>query len=193
MDQEQLTIIGLGNGDNYSDTLHSIGRDMVYLLGDKYGYAEEWGLKGSAKFKKGEINGHDVLFLISEGWMNSTGEDLKDFLICKNILLIQDEIAVPFGEVKLSHNKNSAGHNGVRSVIEALGDKNFMRIRVGIGGKANSLYDLVYMKMTEESKQILGELFENKIDPVIQCLATEGLEKATQLCNTKPIAMQTAG
>lgn len=131
-------IVGLGNsGEKYAKTRHNLGFRVVETW-----LAQNSLAKSSVNVPKleGEIVklGADILVLKPGSFMNRSGPEVKktvDFLKInlKEVLVVHDELDLFFGDVKLQFGRGSAGHNGVRSVIESLGTDEFHRLRVGIG------------------------------------------------------------
>ena len=131
-------IIGLGNPvGEYKGTRHNVASD--FLLGlfgaddfEKQGYLN--GLMTKVGFA-----GDDVFVLLPQTFMNLSGESVASIEGIKkvlenadDVLVVHDEIDIPFGEIKFSHNSGAGGHNGVSSIIEHLGTQKFSRLRIGV-------------------------------------------------------------
>ncbi len=139
-------IVGLGNpGEKYKYTRHNVGFmavDFILKDGDRFIDA-----KPSHEFKSEMYtvgNGQNrVVFLKPQTYMNDSGQALK--VICNfykmdfatDLLIIQDEADLPFGTVRLSKDSSSAGHNGIKSIIENLGTQDFHRLRIGVESRAS--------------------------------------------------------
>src|SRR3989344_2456920 len=135
-------IVGLGNpGTKYKDTWHNIGFITVDLMQKKH-------LTEFPKFKKSaklaaevsqEVISKDKIVLAKpQTYMNKSGEAISAiarFYKIKpaDVWVIHDDIDLPFGKIRISKNSSSAGHNGIKSVIEGLGTQEFVRFRIGIG------------------------------------------------------------
>ncbi len=133
-------IAGLGNpGDEYKHTRHNAGFLALDFLLNSNGLLQD---SPSHEFKS-EIytsgNGQEkVIFLKPQTYMNDSGQALK--LICnfykidlsKDLLVIADEVDLPFGSIRLTNSSSAAGHNGIKSLIENLGTQDFNRIRIGV-------------------------------------------------------------
>jgi PTH1 family peptidyl-tRNA hydrolase len=131
-------IFGLGNpGHSYERSRHSIGRAFLFFFQKEKNFSpwKENAKKGGA-FSAGSFKGENVELLVSDEFMNKSGATVKKFLknisSAKNLIVIHDEIDLPFGTVKAVYNRGSGGHKGVESVDRALKTKNYFRIRVGI-------------------------------------------------------------
>jgi len=130
-------VVGLGNpGDRYEETRHNIGRRLVSRFAG--GFSLRFQERFSSRFAPGEFKGEKLLFLLPETYMNRSGEAVSEAvrfykIRLEELLVVHDDLDLMLGRVKLDFNAGSAGHNGVASVIEKLGDKRFSRIRLGIG------------------------------------------------------------
>lgn len=131
--------IGIGNPDEkYKDTRHNVGFMMVDYVAKKNDFGElEMNKKLNALIAKGKLDGNSVILAKPQTYVNKTGEaaaKLKNFYKIKpeKILVIQDDLDIPFGNTKISFDKNSGGHRGVESIIRALKTKKFYRLRIGL-------------------------------------------------------------
>jgi PTH1 family peptidyl-tRNA hydrolase len=134
---------GLGNpGDMYVGTRHNVGRDFLLSLARAAGFGE-WNRDkyAGALITSGhisrELGSPQALFVLPETYMNRSGDAIrkcasKHNIPFDNIVLIHDDIDLPIGAVRVSKGRGSGGHNGVQSVINALGTKHFVRVRIGI-------------------------------------------------------------
>ncbi len=124
-------IIGLGNpGDKYKNSRHNVG----FILLDKV-------LSGDFNYDKyadAEIsNGEYGIFVKPQTFMNNSGTSVKylsekNNINSENIIVIHDDIDLPFGNIRIVFGSGAGGHNGVKSISENLGTNNFIRIKVGI-------------------------------------------------------------
>jgi len=130
-------IVGLGNpGKKYQNTRHNAGWQAVDFLLEK---KENWRKNKSANcfyFKKifGEIETEIIKPLT---YMNESGKSVAYFqkkqgLKPEQIVVIHDDFDLPLGTIRIAQNRSAAGHNGVKSIIEKLGTKEFIRIRIGV-------------------------------------------------------------
>lgn len=130
-------IIGLGNpGATYQKTRHNLGFRVVEAL------AKELGLKFTAQKKLfAEIaKGPSLILAKPQTFMNESGKAFQKLLTTynlqlTNLIVVHDEIDLPFGKIRLSANAGSAGHQGVASIINAAG-RDFTRLRIGIDNRA---------------------------------------------------------
>lgn len=133
-----MLIVGLGNpGAEYEKTRHNVGFRVVEMLAAnigvsvcRKGYKSLWG--------KGKINNKDIFLAKPQTFVNLSGESVLALLKGLNIdlaslLIVHDDLDLPFGEVRVKKSGGSGGHNGLRSIINILGTGDFGRIRIGIG------------------------------------------------------------
>jgi PTH1 family peptidyl-tRNA hydrolase len=133
-------IVGLGNpGERYKNNRHNAGFLAVeYLLKDGFMTA-----KSSHEFKSDIFSwisedGEKIIFVKPQTYMNDSGQALK--VICNfykmnlatDLLVIHDEVDLPFGDIRTTSSSSSAGHNGVQSIIDNIGTQDFQRIRIGV-------------------------------------------------------------
>ena len=136
-------IIGLGNPDQeYQDTRHNIGFTVIDHIAKKNNCDSfELNKKTSSLVLKCKIEKTTVILAKPQTYVNKTGEaalKLKNFYKIKpeDIIVIHDDLDIPFGNVKVSFDKNSGGHKGIESVMKALKTKKFFRLRIGLAKPA---------------------------------------------------------
>lgn len=159
-------IVGLGNpGKQYKNTRHNVG----FLLLDEFAKSipydvNEWELskKFNAQVCGFHVNGEKIVLAKPMTYMNHSGQSvglIANFykIQDRDIIVVHDDKDIPLGEYKIQSDRGHAGHNGIRSIIETLGTKNFARIRVGIASSNEK-------KMKSMGKFVLGKfgLFEKK-------------------------------
>ena len=124
---------------------------------------------------KGKINDGEVTFLYPETFMNHSGLAVKKLVPLDeigNLIVIYDDVDLPLGKVKISHGRGDGGHNGIKSIIGSLGDKDFVRVRVGISPvnsetglpvrpQGDKLGDFVLKKFTKGELEELDKVKEN--------------------------------
>lgn len=131
-------IVGLGNpGIEYERTRHNVGRWILELIAERNEFfAWELNKNLQARTTDGELEGKKVAFVLPETFMNKSGVTVKKLVSSKKdiekLIIVQDDIDIPLGTIKFSEGKGDGGHNGIDSIIKALGTKNFVRLRIGI-------------------------------------------------------------
>lgn len=132
-------IIGLGNpGQQYYRTRHSIGFRIVDALAEKYGGS--WRMRDNAEVAQITMDDTTILLVKPQTFMNSSGTVIpwlaKQGIGVDNILVVHDELELPFGSVASKKGGSHKGHNGLKSIIAACGP-DFIRVRFGIGRPEN--------------------------------------------------------
>ena len=159
-------VVGLGNpGPEYAHTRHNVGFFVVDRIIRELGLAP---FVPSEKFRSQltrlDDAEHHWFFAKPDTFMNASGEAVGALirfyrLPLESLLIIHDDLDVPLGEVKMVFDRGSAGHNGVSSIIDALGGQGFYRLRIGIGSnRDNNLpaEDYVLQPFTPEEQKIIS-------------------------------------
>lgn len=166
-------IVGLGNpGEKFNNTRHNVGFLAVdFVLNDGDGFMQA---VQSHEFKSEmhalQLGEEKIIFLKPQTYMNDSGQALK--VICnfykldlsKDLLVVHDEVDLPFGEIRLSKNASAAGHNGIKSIIENLGTQDFQRLRIGVESRASKgempTDDFVLQNFSDEDlKTLQADIF----------------------------------
>ncbi len=167
-------IIGLGNpGRQYLATRHNLGFNAVDKMRENWQFPE-WRLdkKNSSLVSAGKINKQKIILAKPQTFMNKSGEAVSKLLsYCKgsagDVIVIHDELDLPWGKVKFAQNRGSAGHKGVQSVMDMLGTKKFIRLRIGIGGNNEGAPPEAF---------VLGKLSKKELDGLNDILAQIEME-----------------
>lgn len=132
-------LVGLGNpGQKYETTRHNAGFLLLDLLADSHGISWESSKKFDALIGQGSVLGEKVILLKPQTYMNLSGRSVIPCLSfykvpLSSMVVIHDDVDVPFGKVKARIGGGHGGHNGIRNIIELSGSANFSRIKLGIG------------------------------------------------------------
>ncbi|SHN37507.1 aminoacyl-tRNA hydrolase [Gracilibacillus kekensis] len=164
-------IVGLGNpGNKYRDTRHNVG----FMVIDELLNRHNWTLnknKFKGHFALESIGGEKVILLQPQTYMNLSGESLRplmDFynLTPEDVTVIYDDLDLPLGKVRLRQTGGHGGHNGVRSIIDQLGTKQFNRLRFGIGRPETpmAVIDYVLGKFEKSNQSLLEESIHHSAD-----------------------------
>jgi len=132
-DKTIKAVIGLGNpGPRYYNTRHSIGFRIIDELAQRHGGM--WEQKGEMELASINLGGKKCTLIKPQTYMNASGRIipalLKKGIRAENILVVHDELELPFGVLRFKDGGSHRGHNGLRSIIEACG-KEFLRLRFG--------------------------------------------------------------
>ena len=183
-------IAGLGNiGKEYDQTRHNIGFSILDALtgasniafeDHRYGFVAEYRYKGRI-----------FILLRPTTYVNLSGRAVnywlqKGEIPLSNLLVVCDDLALPYGTIRLRSKGGDGGHNGLRNIIEVLGTNEFSRLRFGIGDNFHKGYQVDYVlgKWTSEEAKQLPLLIEDSI-AVIQNFGTLGIERTMNITNTK--------
>jgi len=184
-------IVGLGNiGDEYADTRHNIGfmildalakaSNIIFGVNKRYGAVAELRLKNQ-----------QLLLLKPYTYMNLSGNAVrywmqKEKIELENLLIVVDDLALPFGTLRLKTKGSDAGHNGLKHIQEVLGTLNYNRLRFGIGNDfpQGRQIDFVLDSFTEEERRHLPERIE-KAGEIVRSFALAGTDITMNLYNNK--------
>jgi PTH1 family peptidyl-tRNA hydrolase len=183
-------IVGLGNpGKDYLLTRHNIGFIFVDYLAAKYGFSFK-GSKWQAETAKDRIWNQSVLLVKPQTYMNKSGMSVGQIanfyqIPNENIIVIHDDLDLALGRSKIVVNRGAGGHNGIRSLIEHLGGKDFARFRVGIGrpqhGQAVSKF--VLSRFSDQEQLVIDEALQN-IEEGVRLIVNEGILAAMNVINS---------
>lgn len=182
-------IVGLGNpGDEYAHTRHNAGFDVVDAIADEIG-VRYWKTECGALTAKGVWRDHDVVLAKPQSYMNTSGGPVKQLMNAygvdgKHLIVVHDELDIDPGTVRAKFGGGHAGHNGLRSICDKTGTRDWFRLRVGIGRPPGRMpvADYVLSLPKKEAK----EDFDYAVDRGAQAvlfLMENGLEKTQQRFN----------
>ncbi|MEP0131764.1 MAG: aminoacyl-tRNA hydrolase [Eudoraea sp.] len=163
---KKYLLIGLGNiGNEYANTRHNIGFQVLNKLSEKQKFSfETLKLGDLGSFK---IKGRSVLCLKPSTYMNLSGKSVKywmekEKIPLENILVITDDLNLPFGTLRLKTKGSDGGHNGLKDIQNSLQTVNYNRLRIGVGSEFNKgrQVDYVLGKWNDEEKLALPERLE---------------------------------
>ncbi|MFH0805420.1 MAG: aminoacyl-tRNA hydrolase [Patescibacteria group bacterium] len=162
-------IIGLGNpGKKYEKTRHNLGFLVINELAEKM-EMNNWKIKMqfNANIAQGNFKNEKIILAKPQTFMNNSGMAIKSIVDYykipnENIFIIHDDIDLLLGEIKVQKNRSSAGHKGVQSIINALGTKDFIRVRLGIKSiDQKTIIDtekFVLQKFSKDEEKIVQEI-----------------------------------
>ena len=185
-------VIALGNpGEKYKETRHNVGwiiLDTIYSFDwdhDKYLYAD------CAQRSEG---GKTLHYLKPQTFMNRSGQSVsglqKIFSDFNNehLIVIYDDLDLPLGTVKVSFDRGSGGHNGIKSIAEHVGSQKFIRVRIGIAQEREGVGIVkppVLGTFELGEQKILKERVSSVVRSVLTTIVTQGYQKAMNIYNTK--------
>ncbi len=179
-------IVGLRNpGSTYEGTRHNLGADVVYTLaaGQRFKKAR-LGIKADqAQVRLGDA---DAILAVPRTFMNSSGDAVQPLARyhradLDRLLVIHDDIDLPFGKIRVQKGGGEGGHNGVRSLIRSLGTEEFWRLKVGVGRPPDRVEpgDYVLQPFRKAEKDLIDDVVI-KAAQVAEIFANEGGEAARQ-------------
>ena len=184
--------VGLGNpGEEYSDTRHNTGRMILEWFGKSLDAEWKSDKKLNAKVAKVKVGKTPVTIVLPETFMNNSGKSVKPLITsiksAEKLVVVYDDLDLPFGTNKISFNKSSGGHRGLESIIKSIKTEKFARVRVGISPKTPSgkikkpkgedaVTKVIMGKFKDEELKDLKKL-SKKVGEALVTFVSEGLEK----------------
>jgi len=195
----KFVIAGLGNpGAEYIHTRHNAGRLAV----EAFDNAQEFGgfvsdSKTKSDISKGKIGKHSVTLMLPNTFMNKSGTAVKGLVAsvkaAENLVVVYDDIDLPFGSIKLSFSRGSGGHKGVESIIKAVKTKDFVRVRIGVApttpsGKIKKpqgekkVHDFLLGEFKKKEEDAFKKIFKTT-SAALEAIMTDGRIKAMNTFN----------
>jgi PTH1 family peptidyl-tRNA hydrolase len=188
-----ILVVGLGNpGKAYAHTRHNFGFEVVDRVVSRAGggpYREKF----SGLFTEIAVQGERVGALKPQTFMNDSGRSVLAASAFykvepKDVIVLHDELDLPFGDVRFKKGGGEAGHNGLRSLSQHLGTKDFVRLRLGVGkppaGFRGSGADFVLEGFASAERAVLGDIVEQAAEAV-ELFVGRGLEHSMNLTNRR--------
>lgn len=180
-------IAGLGNpGTKYSGNRHNVGFKVVDGIAEEYDIPLEE--KDIYIIGKGAVEGVDVILLKPLTFMNRSGLAVKKILRKKNLspdnlIVVQDDLDMDTGIIKIRKNGSSGGHRGIESVIQEIGTRDFIRVKVGIGRDEYIPVEKYVLMNFRPSEKIQAKDGIIKAAEAVASIAAEGVERAMNKYN----------
>jgi PTH1 family peptidyl-tRNA hydrolase len=184
-------IVGLGNPDpEYQWTPHNLGFMAVDELANRSGIRVERP-EGKALVGKGKLAGEDVLLAKPQTYMNLSGISVRELLEKyelgpADLLVMWDEVQLPFGTIRIDRKGSGGSHNGANSVISAVGTQEFLRIRLGCGPDhpLSSRKEFVLRPMKKAELEEAAEMI-GKAGDAVEMILAKGIEPAMNIFNRR--------
>lgn len=186
----KFLIVGLGNiGAKYDNTRHNIGFEVVDELADSFGV--EWKTDKLGDVTEFRHKGRTFILLKPSTYMNLSGKSVRYWMQHKkvakeNLLVILDDLHLPFGKLRMRGKGSDAGHNGLKDIDRMTQGNNYARLRFGIGNDFSKgrQADFVLGEWSSEEKEQLVPIKEQAAKAVL-AFGTVGLSRAMNSFNTK--------
>lgn len=183
-------VVGLGNpGNEYSKTRHNIGFQLLDYIASKNNLDFKSDKKFNAEYISYIVNGEKVHLIKPLSYMNLSGTVVSKYVNFYNIepsdiLVIQDDLDMDFGKIRILYDSTSGGHNGINNIIECLGTKEFTRLKIGISNNKNyDTKDYVLGKFSKEESEILMNIYSN-LENIIDDFISLDTDKLKQKYNS---------
>lgn len=187
-------IIGLGNpGNRYQQTRHNIGFMVLEEIAARW----EVDIKQKsfdALWNRGKVAGANVLLAMPQTYMNLSGNAARSLqayfkVDTCNVIVIHDDLDLPFGAMRLKVGGGDAGHKGLKSIITCLGSADFMRVRMGIGKPAGRMpvEDYVLQRFHQDESDTLKQIIQTASEATADIIQS-GLQQAMAKHHTKNIS-----
>jgi len=185
-------VVGLGNpGQQYELTRHNLGFLLIDRLMARAG-GHRFRDEAGAKVAEVSLTGERVLLVKPQTFMNLSGNAVRPLLEKygeakpENLLVACDDVALPFGMIRVRPGGSAGGQNGLQSIIDRLGTQQFARLRLGIqpDHKVSNLKDFVLSQIPKRDMEELEQTLERAADAV-ETVIRDGVERAMQLFNER--------
>lgn len=188
---DHFLVAGLGNiGAEYSNTRHNMG----FMVLDAWAKASNTVFQSGRYGSTAEVSfkGRKFTLLKPSTYMNLSGKAVRYWmnelkLPMENLIVVSDDLNIPFGTLRMRKNGSAGGHNGLTNITEMLGTQDYARIRVGIGNNFNrgGQVDYVLGELDEAEMKQMPEICDRVISG-IKAFATVGPDRAMNVINTRP-------
>jgi peptidyl-tRNA hydrolase, PTH1 family len=182
-------VLGLGNpGKKYEQTRHNLGFMVVDRLASQNGVVVRR-KKYHSLVGDWQTDGEKVLLAKPQSYMNRSGMAVSSLcrdlgVQAKDLIVIYDELDLPFGRIRIRQKGGSAGHQGVLSILEALGDQNFIRVRVGVGRPPQEIDPSDYvLEPFSPGESILIRDIVGRAAEAVEALLEKGPHRAMEIFN----------
>jgi PTH1 family peptidyl-tRNA hydrolase len=187
-------ILGLGNpGREYAATRHNVGWWLIDHLADVWHF-DGWKKSGESQITNGVVGGVKVRLVKPQTYMNLSGQALKNYVrrpfwsAAKDLLVVVDEVQLPVGRFRIRARGSAGGHNGLKSLEQALGSQEYARLRIGVGpseerkGVYKDLADFVLAPFARDEREDVLALLP-PLTATVETWMREGAEKAMNMHN----------
>ena len=186
-------IVGLGNpGNQYENTRHNVGFMVIDKLAGEFGISVNKN-KFDVRYGRGDIEDQAVMLAKPMAFMNRSGWPVQKLaayfkIDSKDLIVIHDDIDLAFGRLKIKEKGGHGGHKGLKSIIQAVGEDAFVRLRIGVGRSetGSSVSDHVLGPFYDDESTLLDGILNRARDAVVTIL-TEGPKVGMNRFNEKNV------
>ena len=193
-------IVGLGNPERrYDKTKHNIGFEAVDEIIDEFDIPSS-GISMKGLYGKGFIANERVMVMKPLTYMNLSGHAIKAYTdyygidVASKLIVIYDDVDLTAGQIRIRKKGSAGSHNGMKNIIEILGESDFIRIRIGIGPKPEKwdLADYVLAPFSKEARKEVETCVE-EIPQIVRKIIADGVDLAMTAYNKKPVSSSNKG
>ena len=194
-------ILGLGNpGRQYEATRHNVGWWALDHLADVWRF-DGWKRDSEAMVSTATVDGKRVRLLKPLTYMNLSGAVLRPYLrreswsSASDLLVILDDVAIPLGKIRMRAKGSAGGHNGLKSIEGAIGNRDYARLRIGVGPPAerralyDDLSDFVLAPFARDERETVVSLMP-RVESAVETWLNEGVDRAMNIHNRSPVSNQ---
>ena len=185
-------VAGLGNpGDDYADTRHNIGFMVIDALAARLSIQIKR-KSSSFIYGRGFIGEQEAILIKPLTFMNRSGIAVRDALRkyeeIDNILVVHDDLDLETGVIRIRKTGSSGGHNGIGSIIERLGTRDFIRLRIGIGRSDRIPAERYVLRpFSKQQRPAMQEAVEKAVD-AIEIILNKGISQAQNIFNRQQVS-----
>ena len=186
-------VVGLGNpGAEYANTPHSVGFETVDAVASGIGAAWEAKRAFNCLMARGTLAGTQVLLVKPQTFMNLSGDSVAPVVKYNNataddLLVVQDDIDLPLGRLRIRKGGSCGGHNGIRSIIERLGTQSFARLKLGVGKDRSDVVGHVLGKFSPDARKVM-DLVVAEAAKAVEAILRDGPDAAMNQFNGTDLA-----
>ena len=179
-------VVGLGNpGKEYINTRHNIGFELIDFIVEEKGLSFKFDKKFNCEIVDTSIDDEKVIIIKPYSFMNLSGSVVSRIasfydIDINDIIVIQDDLDMEFGKIRIVYDSSSGGHNGIKNISECLGSQKYTRLKIGISNNKNiDTKDYVLGKFSKDEKEKLIHIYEKLCNILSDfvCMNIEELKK----------------
>ncbi len=181
-------IVGLGNpGKQYEDTRHNVGFKTIDYLSARWDIPVKK-IRFRALIGEGMVGREKVLLVKPSTFMNASGESVGEIVryfgvAPENVIVVQDDVALPVGRLRIRPSGSDGGHNGIKSILYHLQSDKFIRLKIGVGGAAHDMVSHVLGTFSKEDGIAVTNCIKAS-DEIMETILEKGCGEAMNRFNS---------